>query len=241
MATTGDHVTVHSGPHPAAHEILGGWLGLVDAHLPGRTKARQAMLVELEDGLLAAFDAHRRRGLPPAAAARAAAAEFGDPRSVARALSVDLAAAQARRTVLAILPTGPLLGVLWLLALVASHRVSLSLPPWHAQGPWVLFPALAAALAIGVPAALLTVAATGRPSRWLPDRPRLAPTAAATAGIAGVVIDLSLLGMLVAQAIVAPAQLAWTPASVAAIASLIRLALCGRAAHRCLAVRAKLA
>jgi hypothetical protein len=88
---------------------------------------------------------------------------------------------------------------------------------------------------------MLAMAATGRPSRWLPDRPSLAPTAAATAGIAGVVIDLSLLGMLTAQAILAPAQLAWAPISLAALASLARLALCGRAAQQCLAVRAKLA
>ncbi len=85
------------------------------------------------------------------------------------------------------------------------------------------------------------MAATGRPSRWLPDRPSLAPTAAATAGIAGVAIDLTLLGMLTVQAILGPAQIAWAPVSLAALASLTRLALCGRAAHRCLAVRAKLA
>ena len=241
MATTSDHVTTGSGLDPAAHEIVDGWLGAVGDHLPGPARARRAILTELEDGLLMAFDTHRGRGLPPARAARAAAAEFGDPRTIAQGLAVDLAAAQARRTVLAILPSGPLLGILWLLALIASHRVSLPIPPWHAHGPWTLFPMLVAALVVGVPAAMLAMAATGRPSRWLPDRPRLAPTAAATAGIAGIVIDLSLLGMLAAQAILAPSQLAWAPISLAALASLTRLALCGRAARHCLAIRGKLA
>jgi hypothetical protein len=240
MATTSDHLTA-PGLEPAAREIVRGWLDALADLLPGPSGARQAVLAELHDGLLEAVDAHRDRGLGPAPAAHAAVAEFGDPQTVARALAVDLAAAQARRTVTAMLPTGPLLGVLWLLALLASHRVALPIPPWHAHGPWRLFPLLVAALAVGVPAAMLAMAATGRPSRWLPDRPSLAPTAAATAGIAGVAIDLTLLGMLTAQAILAPAQLAWAPVSLAALASLTRLALCARAAQRCLAVRARLA
>jgi hypothetical protein len=239
MATTGDHLSA-PGLDPA-DEILRDWLDALANQLPGPTRARQAILAELHDGLLEAVDSQRGRGLPSARAAQAAVAEFGDPHTVARALAVDLAAAQARRTALAILPSGPLLGSLWLLALVASHRASRPISPWHAHGPWTMFPVLVAALAVGVPAAVLAMAATGRPSRWLPDRPSLAPTAAATAGIAGVAIDLTLLGMLTVQAILGPAQIAWAPVSLAALASLTRLALCGRAAHRCLAVRAKLA
>jgi hypothetical protein len=239
MATTGDHLTA-PGLDPAAGKIVRGWLDALAKLLPGPSRARHEVLAELHDGLLEAVDAHRGRGLPPAPAARAAVAEFGDPRTVARALAADLAAAQARRTVLAIIPSGPLLGMLWLLALAASHRVARPIPPWHAQGPWAMFPLLGVAVAVGVPAAMLAMAATGRPSRWLPDRPSLAPTAAATAGIAGVAIDLTLLGMLTSQVLLAPAQLAWVPVSLAALASLTRLALCGRAAHRCLTVRAKL-
>jgi hypothetical protein len=50
-------------------------------------------------------------------------------------------------------------------------------------------------------------------------------------------VDLALLGMLGAQAFLSPRQLAWTPATAAAIASFIRLALAGRATRRCLASR----
>ena len=92
-------------------------------------------------------------------------------------------------------------------------------------------------LLIGVPAAVLAVATTGRLSRWLPAGPRLAPTAAAAAALAGMTVGLALLGMLSAQAFLSPRQLAWTPATAAAIASLTRLALAGRATRRCLASR----
>jgi hypothetical protein len=87
---------------------------------------------------------------------------------------------------------------------------------------------------------VLVVAATGRASRWLPTRPTLAPAAAATVGIAAVVVDLTMLGMLTGQALVAPAALAWTPAGLAAAASLTRVVLASRATSRSLAARAAL-
>ena len=51
-------------------------------------------------------------------------------------------------------------------------------------------------------------------------------------------VDLALLGMLSAQARIAPSQVAWTPAILAASASFIRLVLAGPATRRCLASRA---
>jgi hypothetical protein len=71
-------------------------------------------------------------------------------------------------------------------------------------------------LLIGVPAAVLAVVATA---------------------LAGMTVGLALLGMLSAQAFISPRQLAWAPATAAAIASLTRLALAGRATRRCLASR----
>jgi hypothetical protein len=53
-------------------------------------------------------------------------------------------------------------------------------------------------------------------------------------------VDLALLGMLSAQALLAPRQLAWAPMILAAVASLARLALAGRSARRCLASRSAL-
>lgn len=69
----------------------------------------------------------------------------------------------------------------------------------------------------------------------------LPPTAAAVAGLAAVVADLTLLAMITGQVLTAPGSYAWAPVGLAAGASLTRAALAGRAARRCLAARAALA
>jgi hypothetical protein len=232
----------------AADRLLEDWLAAVAARLPGLSRTRRAVVMELRDGLHEALDAHRVRGLDPVPAAQASLVEFGDPGQIARAFAPELAAAHARRVALTLVRTGPLLGALWITALLASP---LSTPPmadpaapWRwpwPQGPWAGLPVLGLVLLIGVPAAVLAVAATGRLSRWLPAGPRVAPTAAAAAALAGMTVDLALLGMLSAQAFISPRQLAWTPATAAAAASLIRLALAGRATRRCLASRSLVA
>lgn len=250
---TPDSATPDQASDGATRDIAGGdidrYLAAVATRLAlaGPTRARQEILAELHDGLLEATDTHQARGLTPAQAATAATAEFGDPQTVAAAFTPELAAAHARRTALALVRSGPLLGLLWATALASSHLTTLPAhpaPPWQWPHPptglWIVFPLLASATLVGVPAGLVTVAATGRLARWLPGRPRLAPTAAATIGIAGIVIDLTLLGMLSAWATIAPGRLAWVPITVAATASLARLVLGTRATRRCLATRAAL-
>lgn len=224
-------------PTPAAHRILDGYLADLAARLPGPTRARQAILAELGDGLADATQAHLASGLPPAAAARAAVAEFGDPPTLADAFAPELTGLQARRRALTLIRTGPLVGGLWVAALAASQ-----IPPWRhgLASVWVGLPLVGLAILAAGLATLLVVAATGRASRWLPARPTLAPAAAATVGIAAVVVDLTMLGMLTGQALVAPAALAWTPAGLAVAASLTRLVLASRAASRSLAARAAL-
>jgi hypothetical protein len=224
-------------PAPAARRVLDGYLADLAARLPGPTRARQAILAELDDGLSEATQAHLASGLPPAAAAQAAVAEFGDAPTLADAFTPELAGAQARRRALTLIRTGPLVGGLWVAALAASQ-----VPPWRhgLTGVWVGLPLAGAAILAGVPALLLVLAATGRASRRLPTRPTFALTAAAAAGIAAAVVDLAMLAMLTGQALVAPAALAWTPAALAAAASLTRLVLASRAARRSLAARAGL-
>jgi hypothetical protein len=98
-------------------------------------------------------------------------------------------------------------------------------------------------LAVAGPALGLTVAATGRLSRRLGpvvDRATLPPTAAAVAGLAAVVADLTLLGILTSQALTSPGSSMWAPVVLAASASLARVTLAGQAARRCLATRAAL-
>jgi hypothetical protein len=229
----------------AADRLLEGWLAGVAARVPGLARTRQAVVAELRDGLHEGLAAQQARGLAPVLAALATLAEFGDPGQVARAFAPELAAAHARRVALALARTGPLLGALWVTALLASplskpltaHPVAPWRWPWL-PGPWAVLPFLGLVLLIGIPAAVLAVAATGRPSRWLPTGPRFAPAAAAAAALAGMTVDLTLLGMLSAQALIAPGQLAGAPAFLAASASLTRLALAGPATRRCLASRA---
>ncbi len=246
--TTPDQATRHRADRQV-DEVIDRYLDAVAARLTlaGPARARRAILAELHDGLLEAADAHQARGLPPVQVATAATAEFGAPATLAAAFAPELAAARARSTALALIRSGPLVGLLWATALAASHLATLPAhpePPWQwphpPTGPWVVLPLLALAMLVGVPAGLLAVAATGRLGRWLPSRPHLAPTAAATIAIAAIAIDLTLLGMLTAWTIIAPDRLAWTPATLAAAASLLRLTFGGRAARRCLAARATL-
>jgi hypothetical protein len=94
-------------------------------------------------------------------------------------------------------------------------------------------------LAVAIPAAVLSVAVSGRLSSWLPAGPRVAATAAATAASACVAGDLVLLAGLVASTVFA-GGVAWPAGLLAAGASCARLNLAGRAARRCLAARASL-
>jgi len=230
---------------PAHGGQLDAYLAQVAARLPGPARARAGIVAELRAGLLDAADAHLGAGLPAGRAAEAAVTEFGDPRQVAEAFRPVLALSQARRVALTLLATGPLIGLLWAAAALASHIGIRQAPPWEwagtPPGSQVIFPLAAAAFLIAVWTALLAIAATGRLTRWLPHRPRLAPAAAAIAGLGAVAADLALFVLLASQLAAAPGTLAPVPAAAAALASLTRLTLARRAAGRCLAVRAALA
>ena len=222
-------------------DAVADYLAAVTAQLPGPVAARVAVTDELCDGLLEALDTHRARGRSSQEATAAAMAEFGDPDTVAAAFGPELAAVHARRVALGLLATGPLVGLAWITAVAVN-----ALPPWRHQltGPWLALPLVGVALAVACPALGLTVAATGRLGRRLGGgfgrRAAFPPTAAAVAGLAAVLADLTLLAILGGQAFTSPGSLVWAPVMVAAGASLTRVALAGRAARRCLATRAAL-
>ena len=220
------------------------YLRAVAVGLPGPRQARSDILDELRSGLLDAIDARRGAGLPPSAAADAAIAEFGDPRQVARAFRPHLAMTQARRTALTLAATGPLVGLLWIAAALASHIAIRPAPPWQWPGAPPLspaaFPAAGAGILLVVTGTLATIAATGKLTRWLPASPGTAALTAATAGLGIAVTDLAIIAALASQLASAPATLAPLPVVAAAAASLTRLALAPRAARRCLAIRATL-
>jgi hypothetical protein len=230
---------------PGAGPVVEGYLAEVTARLPGPGRPLAGIVAELRSGLLDATDAHRSAGLPPAQAALAAIREFGDPGQVAAGFGPEIAARQARRVAVALLVTGPLVGLLWIATAVGSRPGIRLVLPWQVTG---LSPGLGAgmklvAVAVGVTAcaALLGIAATGRLTRWLPARPRRAPGAAAVAGFGAVTADGLGLALLAAQLATDPGRLSPALAAAAAAASLARLELAGRAARRCLASRASLA
>jgi len=226
-------VTGPAGLPGHAEQAIASYLAEIAARLTGPARARRDILAELRAGLADAADAHRSAGLSPAQAARAAIAEFGRPDQVARGFRAELAAAQARRTALALLATGPLIGVLWAGAGLASH---IGVPPWEWAGvPAGARPATHLALVVlltAIGSALFTVAATGRLTRWLPARPA-ASAALAASGTAA--MDITLLTLLATLAASTPGRLAALPVAAAAAASLTRLTLTARAARKCLA------
>jgi len=227
-----------------AHPGVDAYLRAVAAGLPGPARTRSDILAELRSGLLDDIDARRSAGLPVQAAAEAAIAEFGDPGQVASAFRPHLAMIQARRTVFALAATGPVVGLLWATAAMASHIAFRHAPPWKWPGAPPLssaaFPAVAVCVLIVVAGVVATVAATGRLTRWLPERPVVATVSAATAGFGAAAADLAVLALLVSQLTSAPGTLAPLPVAVATAASLTRLTLARRAARRCLATRASL-
>jgi hypothetical protein len=227
-------------PAPGAGPALECYLAEVAARLPGSPRAHSGIVAELRSGLEDAADAHRSAGLPPAEAAQAAIGEFGDPAQIADGFRAEIAASLARRAALAVLVTGPLVGLLWILTAVASH-IAPHLQ-WAGLSPGLRAGVPLVAIAAGVTAggALFGIAATGRPTRWLPVRPRRAPTAAAVAGFGAVGADALGLALLGVQLATAAGKLSPVPAAAAATASIVRLMLAQRAARRCLAMRAGL-
>lgn len=223
--------------HPQAAAAVEDYLARVAARLPGPAGARGAVTDELRDGLLEALENQQARGRPLGEATAAAIAEFGDPATVAAGFAPELGAVQARRVALALLLTGPLVGLTWIAAAAVN-----ALPPWRHQliGPWLALPLVGLALVVAAPALGLTVATTGRLGVRLRHRASFPPTAAAVAGLAAVVADLTLVAIIGSQALTAPGLSVWAPVLVAAGASLTRVILAAWAARRCLAARAAL-
>jgi HAAS domain-containing protein len=222
-------------------DAVADYLATVSDQLTGPVAARARIIDELRDGLLEALETHQGPGCSQAEATAAAIAEFGDPATVAAAFGPELGAVQARRVALGLLTTGPLVGLSWITVVAVN-----TLPPWRHQltGPWLALPLVGLALAVAGPALGLTVAATGRLSRRLgggfAGRAALPLAAAAVAGLAAVLADLTLLAILGGQLLANPGSNVWAPIIVAAGASLTRITLAGWATGRCLATRATL-
>ncbi len=218
-----------------------GYLAEVTARLPGPARARAGIAAELRSGLLDAADANRSAGLPPAEATQAAIREFGDPALVADGFRAEIAATLARRVSIAMLLSGPLVGLLWITTAVDSHLVPRL--QWASLSPSLQAGLPLVAVAAGVTAcgALAGIAVTGRLTRWLLVPPRQAPAAAALAGFGAVGADALGLALLALELAAPRGHLSPVLAAAAAAASVIRIVFARRAARQCLAIRAGLA
>jgi hypothetical protein len=211
--------------HPGSISAVERYLTELAAQLmPGPRTARTRVLSEIRDGLTDTIDAHLAGGMPPRTAATTAIHEFGDPATVAGSFAEELATASARRTIAAFILTGPLVGIWWLLLVLAALIAIPAIP---------LIP-MAIATAAG------TFATTGRLMRWLPETSATRALTAATA-IAAICVaaDLTVLGLLsthLATGRQYPAPLI----AVAATASFVRIAAAITAIRSTRARRAQL-
>lgn len=237
-----------------ASEAVEDYLREVAAFLRGPSRSRASVVAELRAGLLDAVDAYVSAGAGPLEAAAAATVECGEPCQVARAFGPGLAATQARRVALGLLASGPMVGLLWLVAALASHLglhllppldwAELKLPATLAGLPAALLGVaiVCAAILLVAVAAAFALASTGRLTRWFPFS--LAETGTAGAALAcfgAGATELVILAVVGAQLLADPGKLAAVPVSAAALASAGRLALAMRAGRHCLATRAALA
>ncbi|MGD9527432.1 MAG: permease prefix domain 1-containing protein [Pseudonocardia sp.] len=199
-----------------AEPAFEAYLAAVAARLIGPRHTRAAILDELRDGLHTAAAAHRAHGMTPAASVDTTLAEFGGPATVADAFADELATAQARRTGLAYLLTGPLVGTGWLL-LLAPHGLN--------DGPGAITASIPALplIATACVAALLVLAGTGRLARWIRPKPQQLRDLTILLALACMAADLLMLTVLIH--ITTPEPDVFSPlAAIAATASLIRLA-----------------
>ena len=223
-----DDLTPATIQHPADGEAEAG--RLIERYLAELTLSDRLTtdaLDEVEDGLRETIDGHRRLGLAPVAAVRAAVAEFGGTAMVTAAFRAESSRADTHRLGRRLLLSGPVVGVLWLSALLASAA-----PPLHLQLPglWPLLTLVGVAVMVGAPSAAIAVAAS-RPSRRRALSARLAAPAATVSSAAAVTGDLTLVVIVTAH-LVLHGQLYWPLALLAMAASGVRAVLAGRVLAR---------
>ena len=170
--------------------LIDGYLAELSADLPGR------IVEELADGLDETYRRYLGRGLAQDAAARAAIAEFGEPRVVMAAFTD---ASRGRRTARRLLAVGPGVGTCWAIVLIAARA-------WQWPVPMVAR-VLVGVMLIAV-IGILAAAALGRHYRPV--------CRAAAAGCVGTaIVDAAVTGTVL---ITAPA-LAWPVAVAVALSA----------------------
>jgi hypothetical protein len=218
---------------PAAADVISGYLTTLGSRLPPGRRYRARILAEIADGLACAVAERTSAGVAPAVAACCAVAEFGDPRELAGAFARQRGAVTAHRLGMALVATGPLVGLTWVAAYATGEAGLL----WQAAGLLSALPQLALAVAVAVPAAIIAATGAGWAARRVRVPVRVVTGAALVAAIGCVTGDLSLL---------LTALLDHRPSGagpvglivVAAVASVLRLSAAGWAGRRVAWLRA---
>lgn len=218
-----------TAPAASASTVLDRYVQTLGGLLVGPAAARARILEELRGQLNEATRANLARRMPAEAAARAALDDLGPAEVVAAGFAGELAILRARRVLWALLLTGPLVGIWWLLLLTPS--------PWPPRLGVVfaaipVLPLVAAAVGIGI----VVIATTGSLIRWLPEAaPRRALVAAIAVALASILGDLSVLTILAVRAVTGSAEsFPLALAIMAVIASTIRLVGSAWAVRSCL-------
>src|SRR2546423_8628205 len=102
------------GPH-----LIDDYLAALSADLPGR------IVEELADGLDESYHRHLGQSNDPDAAARAAVAEFGEPRVIVAAFTD---ASPGRKTARRLLAAGPVVGLCWAGVLISARAWTWPVP-----------------------------------------------------------------------------------------------------------------
>lgn len=216
---------------PPAEPGIAAYLDAVGRRLVGPRAPRRAILDELRDGLHEAVATHHRRGVPAAEAVAAALHEFGSPAALASGFAGELANVRARRTTLAYLATGPLIGLCWLPVIVSTR--------WWQRDPIALLHAIPVLplIAVAAVAGIVVLALTGPTGSRLREPERhgltgaLVVIAAAALGDVIMLASAAHLGQAAAQTVVV---VAFTASSARLTASASAMAHCVRS-HRALA------
>jgi hypothetical protein len=222
---------LRGGLPPDARAAVDGYLVALAAGLPVSRRSRRDILAEVGDGLSCAVEARMRSGADVQVAVAGAVAEFGSPGEVAAAFAERATSVIAHRAGLALVLTGPAVGLAWVNARGGEagdgiHRVA---------GMLSAVPLFAVVLAITVPAAIVATAGAGRLAR------RLRPPVSVTGRAALVAMSGAIVGDVSLVAAVAGGDLGQPHAGLLAVAiglSVVRLSAASLTARRIAALRA---
>lgn len=170
-----------------ADTIVADYLSRLDAALAFSARERERIVTEAADALACAIEAAVAEGEPASAAARSAVTEFGHPETVSAHFAVALVPGKARRTGLALVLTGPVIGLAWVAAL--GQGVGW---PARISSVIVAMPYLALVLMLTAPAAVAAVLSGWNRLR-LKDASRFAATAAWLSTLGSLAADVLLL------------------------------------------------